>query len=66
VWYQNSYVSNESAIPIRVKIQVRKSDFLKVIERRKTDQSIGSVLEELVEIASRVKVEERNEKKWEH
>jgi hypothetical protein len=55
----------ESDTPIRVKIQVRKSDFLKVMERRKRDQSIGSVLEELVEIASRVKVEESNEKKWE-
>jgi len=53
----------DCATPIRVKIQVRKSDFLKVMERRKRDQSIGSVLEELVEIASRVKVEESNEKK---
>jgi hypothetical protein len=56
----------DCATPIRVKIQVRKSDFLKVMEKRRTDQSIGSVLEELVEIASSVKVEESNEKKWEH
>lgn len=51
--------------PTRVKIKVRKSDFLKVMEKRKTE-SIGSVLEQLVEIASSVKLEENNEKKWEH